>query len=321
MNLLDIGLILIVVLITASGVRRGFIIGMYELCLALVAFLLAARFYRPVADSIGNFIDARQAFLNLAAFIIVIIFFQSVAWLTIGPVVRYFRKATGIIPGSRLLDRIAGVVPGFIQGILAVTLVVLLLGAIPTTSKPDSVLDRSTVGLQLYRQSSNFVLNTITAAGLNLSDFVALTPRSGGDGYLLPFTVTEGLHQNSDDEHAMFAMVNQERDIAGLPPLEFDESLAQVGRAHGIEMFNEGYFDHHSPITGTPFDRIGAAGIEYGLAGENLALAPNVEIAHNGLMDSPGHRANILEPGFRKIGIGAISSDRHGTMYVQVFTD
>ncbi len=86
-------------------------------------------------------------------------------------------------------------------------------------------------------------------------------------------------------------------------------------------MFRNGYFSHDSPTTGSPFDRINAAGISYVVAGENLALAPTLSVAHEGLMDSPGHRANILEPSFGRAGIGAIRSPGRGTMYTQLFRD
>jgi uncharacterized protein YkwD len=63
------------------------------------------------------------------------------------------------------------------------------------------------------------------------------------------------------------------------------------------------------------------AGIKYMDAGENLALAPTVEIAHKGLMKSPGHRANILSPAFRKVGIGVIKNDVYGMMFSQEFAN
>ena len=54
---------------------------------------------------------------------------------------------------------------------------------------------------------------------------------------------------------------------------------------------------------------------------ENLALAPNVDIAHKGLMNSPGHRANILSPSFGRVGIGVIDGGGYGKMFAQEFAD
>ena len=63
------------------------------------------------------------------------------------------------------------------------------------------------------------------------------------------------------------------------------------------------------------------ANIEFTYAGENLALAPSTPLAMQGLMNSPGHRANILNPNFKKIGIGVIDGGIYGKMYSQEFTD
>jgi uncharacterized protein YkwD len=62
-------------------------------------------------------------------------------------------------------------------------------------------------------------------------------------------------------------------------------------------------------------------GVRFRTAGENLALAPTLDIAHNGLMNSPGHRANILRPQFGRLGIGILDGGRAGLMVTQKFRD
>ncbi len=64
-----------------------------------------------------------------------------------------------------------------------------------------------------------------------------------------------------------------------------------------------------------------ADSITYGYAGENLALAPSTELAMQGLMNSPGHRKNILSPNFTKVGIGVMDGGIYGKMFTQEFTD
>jgi uncharacterized protein YkwD len=86
-------------------------------------------------------------------------------------------------------------------------------------------------------------------------------------------------------------------------------------------MLKKGYFSHISLNYKTPFDRIKEAGINYKTAGENLAFAQSVKIAHTGLMNSPGHKANILNPKFGKIGIGILDAGIHGIMVTQNFKD
>jgi uncharacterized protein YkwD len=87
------------------------------------------------------------------------------------------------------------------------------------------------------------------------------------------------------------------------------------------DMVNKGYFSHTSPTYGSPYDMLKAYGVEYSYAGENLAGAATVQIAHDNLMDSPGHHDNILNQNFTSVGIGMVSSEAYGRIYVQIFTD
>jgi uncharacterized protein YkwD len=60
-------------------------------------------------------------------------------------------------------------------------------------------------------------------------------------------------------------------------------------------------------------------GISYKYAGENIAGAPTVEKAHSSLMNSPGHRRNILNPNYTHVGIGIIDGGPYGKMFTQLF--
>jgi uncharacterized protein YkwD len=84
-------------------------------------------------------------------------------------------------------------------------------------------------------------------------------------------------------------------------------------------MLARGYFSHVTPDGKDPFDRLRAEGVRFLNAGENLALARNLAMAHQGLMDSPGHRANILRPQFGRVGIGIVDAGRYGLMVTQNF--
>ena len=95
--------------------------------------------------------------------------------------------------------------------------------------------------------------------------------------------------------------------------------MTRVARAHSKDMFTRGYFAHNTPEGKTPFDRMRAANIVFTAAGENLALAQTLEIAHNNLMNSPGHRANILQPAFGRLGIGVLDGGFYGLMISQEF--
>jgi uncharacterized protein YkwD len=134
----------------------------------------------------------------------------------------------------------------------------------------------------------------------------------------LPFRV-ENAQPKPDLEAQMLELANQERAAVGLGPLSADPEMLPVARAHSADMFARGYFSHQTPEGKSPFDRIREADVRFRIAGENLALAPTVEIAHRGLMNSPGHRENILRPQFGRVGIGILNGGRHGIMVTQNF--
>jgi len=120
-------------------------------------------------------------------------------------------------------------------------------------------------------------------------------------------------------EALMLEMVNKERAKAGLKPLQADPELTKVARAHSQDMFAKGYFAHENLEGKDPFDRMQDANISFTAAGENLALAQTLQIAHTNLMNSPGHRANILNPAFGRLGIGILDGGYYGLMISQEF--
>ena len=120
-------------------------------------------------------------------------------------------------------------------------------------------------------------------------------------------------------EQRMLELINMERSRVGLPALQVDPVLVGLARLKSEDMVANGYFGHISPTYGSPFAMMDRAGVKYRYAGENLAGAPTVEMAHRALMNSPGHRANILNPHFTHVGIGIARGGPYGYMYTQMF--
>ena len=133
-----------------------------------------------------------------------------------------------------------------------------------------------------------------------------------------PVDEEEPSFEPGDNVAAMLELVNQARVNAGVQPLELYEELSEVAQLKAEDMDENNYFSHQSPRYGSPFDMMRDEGISFRYAGENLALAPTVESAHENLMNSPGHRRNILNERFTHIGIGAVETNR-GLIFVQMF--
>lgn len=121
------------------------------------------------------------------------------------------------------------------------------------------------------------------------------------------------------DEQQMLGLVNKERTSRGVQALRPNLELTEVARVKARDMIEKGYFSHTSPTYGSPFDMMRQFGIRFGWAGENLAGAPTVSMAHKNLMNSPGHRRNILNEHFDEVGIGIINGGPYGKVFVQMF--
>jgi len=124
-------------------------------------------------------------------------------------------------------------------------------------------------------------------------------------------------------ERGLLARLNRDRLAAGLAALAWDERLAVVARSHSDEMRRTHVVAHISPVTGSAADRVRAAHIKTTIVLENLARAYGVAEAHQGLMNSPGHRANLMSAAATHIGIGVAFGDevsgRREMFVTQVF--
>jgi len=122
-------------------------------------------------------------------------------------------------------------------------------------------------------------------------------------------------------EETLLKWVNRERTARGLPELALDPRLREVARAHSRDMAARRFFDHTTP-EGVDYDkRLTRAGIRWNACAENIALDIDIEGAHANLMASPGHQKNLLNPNYRRIGIGIWNAGVRGIYVTQDFAD
>nr|WP_183251929.1 SafA/ExsA family spore coat assembly protein [Anoxybacillus tepidamans] len=121
-------------------------------------------------------------------------------------------------------------------------------------------------------------------------------------------------------ENEVVRLTNQQRAKYGLPPLQIDWQLARVARYKSADMRNKNYFSHQSPTYGSPFTMIKNFGISYRTAAENIAAGQQTpQEVINAWMNSPGHRANILNKDFTHIGVGYAKGGSYGHYWTQMF--
>jgi uncharacterized protein YkwD len=318
-NLIDFVLAVIVLLSAVNGWRRGFILGVLDLLGWALVLLAGLRFYQPLARWFGPHIDLWSevwdrplAFILIAILVIVAVQLLGKALLQ--------RVTKDTHEGS--FNRMLGVLPGVANGLITAALVSALLLAMPLperlreSARESALANRLAVYAERLEAKLHPVFAEAVAETLNL---LTVQPESH-ERVNLPYKVANS-RPRPDLEAQMLVLVNRERASAGLRPLAPDPELTEVARRHSADMFARGYFAHDTPEGLDPFARMREAHVRYLTAGENLALAPTLQVAHNGLMNSPGHRANILHSQFGRLGIGIMDGGIRGLMVSQEFRD
>jgi len=121
-------------------------------------------------------------------------------------------------------------------------------------------------------------------------------------------------------EQQVADLVNKEIAAAGLPALKVNTQLAGDAEKKAEDLRDKNYFDHNSPTYGSPFDMMKQFGIKYSTAGENIAKGQRTPgDVMNGWMNSPGHKANIMNANYTEIGVGYVTDSNGGTYWVQMF--
>jgi uncharacterized protein YkwD len=115
-------------------------------------------------------------------------------------------------------------------------------------------------------------------------------------------------------EKQIFDQLNHERKEAGLAELEWNDLVAKAARRHAEALVDNQQLSHQFPGELSLPERIGATGARFTLAAENVARTGYVEDVHLALMNSPGHRANILSSRYNAVGIGLV--EHEGRIYV-----
>lgn len=171
------------------------------------------------------------------------------------------------------------------------------------------------------------VYNVVGQAG----DWYVLETEDGNIGVIEPAQVQphieaptvdtpqDNMNMLNPNESEMLRLLNGERVKNGLNPLKFDVEITRVARLKSQDMIDNNYFSHNSPTYGSPFEMLRTYGVKFIYAGENLAGNPSIKNAHESLMESKGHRENILNPNYTHIGIGVKEGSRYGKMVTQMF--
>ncbi|AGK98730.1 SafA/ExsA family spore coat assembly protein [Clostridium pasteurianum] len=150
-----------------------------------------------------------------------------------------------------------------------------------------------------------------------LSELIAKNPQIANPNLIYPGNKVNipNINDTKAAEAEVIRLVNIQRSKNGLQPLTTNWQVGRVARYKSQDMINKHYFSHTSPTYGSPFNMMETFGIKFSAAGENIAMGQRTpaEVV-NAWMNSPGHRANILNPSYTQIGVG-LAKDSNGTCY------
>lgn len=317
-NLVDLAVLVVIALYALGGWRDGWLLSVVELAGFGLALFAALTFYGSAARQLMVWTPLPYGLAKPAAFLAIWV----LADLVYGMVVRRALARLLIRRRRNPIDRLLGAWPGAVRGVLVATVLLMIAGTVPFPEPIASAYAESRFRQALGPRGSLMAEQFSGVFGEAVQetlDLLTVKPESN-ERVDLPFSVAQA-GVDAASEARMLELLNGERTARGLKPLQPDDRIREVARRHSADMFARGYFAHLNPEGKSPFDRMREAGVRFGAAGENLALAPNVEVAHTGLMNSEGHRANILNPAYGRVGIGVVDGGLHGKMFTQNFAD
>lgn len=331
-NWVDLSIFVIALLYLWEGWRRGFILGFIDLGGFLLSFVASLRLYSFVGYFLVSQFALTKGIANSLGFLIV----GFVVEILLSLLVRisyqylyphfssYLQKEKDTRPSLFFVNKLLGCIPALGETCVFTAFLLTLILVLPVSGVVKKDIVNAKIGGFLVSKTQGIErnLNLIFGEAVNETlTFVTINPNLSSDERVnLGFTQTQGVADEAA-EYTMLNLVNQERVSRGLPPVSLSFALRDLARTYARDMFLRGYFSHYNPEGESPFDRMNKASVAFLVAGENLALAPNVLIAHQGFMQSPGHRANILSSEFGKLGVGVIDGGIYGEMFVQEFTD
>lgn len=316
MNWIDLVIIAIFILYVLSDYKRGFLSLVIELAGIVLAIFLTLKtfaffepFFAKIFPQLANF---SLYFSFTTTWLITAIIFLLITRLIAKAIPNWLNK--------NALNVFLGLIPAAIKAIIFLMIVVSLLTVMPFNSSFHDKIKNSYFGRILVYFVFNSELRIQNILSTNgVFDSLSNT-FIGNGGHTLNFSTNKFFVDERGEKNLLF-LTNQARQREGLAPLVLDNKLQEVARNYARKMLTEGFFSHDDPLGGTTFGRLTQSGVTFVSAAENLALAPTVDLAQIGLMNSLKHRKNILDSKFSRIGIGVIDAGKYGLMIVEEFAN
>jgi len=317
-NYIDLIIIFILIYFVGNAWRYGFFLIIADFLSFLLSLLISLRVYKFVSVFLNSNFNLGKSISDAGGFLISAILIETILGQIFYWLVSKFPEKVR----KSKINKYLGILPALGEGIIFSAFILTLFISLPVKPSVKKDITSSKIGNFLIIKTSSLEKTVNQVFGGIIEDSLTyFTVKPGSQETVKLDSEAGELKVDGTDEKQMLNLVNEERKKLGIAELSLFAPLSEVARAHAKDMWQRSYFSHYSPEGKDVGDRLNGAGVKFMLAGENLALAPTLQTAHTGLMNSKGHRENILEPKFKKVGIGVIDNGIYGKIYVQIFTD
>lgn len=317
-NWVDLVILIVLIYFVSEAWSYGFWVVLADFLGFLLSLIIALRGYSFTSGILRVNFSLTYSLANALGFLITATLSEALLNLIFVGIIKRIPHKFWKKPWNNILATL----PALGQGLILTSFFLTLVLGLPILPKVKADISESKIGGFLVKKTQGLEAKLNKIFGGLIEDSLTYLTVKPGSRESIPINVyEEKLVVDEKSEQEMFRLVNEERKKRGIRELVWRAEVVPVARAHAKDMWERRYFGHVSPEGKDVGDRLDEVGIFYRFAGENLALAPTLLIAHNGLMNSEGHRANILEPKFKRIGIGVVDNGVYGKMFVQVFTD
>lgn len=313
---------LIIVVILIYYATEAFRFGLWGIIVDFASFLgsllISLRAYQFTASFLKSNFNLPTSFNNALGFIITSIILEIALSYLFGYLVTKLPKNIR----ENKFNKFIALIPALGEGLILIAFLLTAIIALPVKPEFKKAVTESKIGSVVLKDTSGVekAINEVFGGAINDSlTYFTIEPKSNETIQLQ--NGIDNLSLDHESETKMFNDVNHERTSRGIGALSWSPKIVGVAEAYAMDMWQRHYFSHYSPEGKTVADRLTAAGISWTAVGENLALAPTEETAMTGLMNSPGHKANILDTQFHTIGIGVVDNGIYGKIFVQEFTN
>ena len=316
LNWIDLVIIGVFAFFIYEGVKHGFWIMLADFISFLLAIIISLRLYPLVSSILIKIFPITSSVANALGFILLAIILELGLGYVFGHLVIKLPKKVKKIP----FDKYLSIFPASFEALLLISFTVIIIVGLPISAELKQDFVQSTFGGAIIGQVKSWNGRTSEIFGGVAEQSITYLTIDPQSTKTIALTVDPvDLKVDEQAEKEMLVLINKERRERGINELAWDEEVVKVARVHGKDMWERKYFGHVSLEGEDVGDRLDSEEIDYFIAGENLAMAPSVSTAHTGLMNSEGHKSNILEQGFEKVGVGVVSNGVYGKMFVQVF--